>query len=311
MNSSNIIIGPGYLTFNAVSFRFGEGGIKVKFIKKMREVSAEEFGRFDSTQTDRMIEVTGKLWSGYENLATLFPATMLTPIIGSPLFGVTDKPLVINGQDGSRLTIARAMITQFTNLSLSVEKELWSADVKWTCLLASGSTPTTANAYFTDGGTANSYTAPAFAKANFKAPVIAASWGARTGLTAMAVRKGLEIAGKYDLDFEPCYVDGFGTLDAIVQGFEGSAKGNPIGPTFAQILTNMGMGTALGALESTTNTDDLVITATGIAITLYAAFIEQNDGFAWSKKNNRVGDLTWRTTVPFTTGAPTARAAIS
>jgi hypothetical protein len=310
MNSSNILIGPGYLTFNSASFRFGDGGVRVKFIKKMREVSAEEFGRFDSVQTDRMIEVTGRLWSGYENLPSLFPATMLTPVIGSPLFGVSDKPLVINGQDGSRFTAPRAMITAFTNLSLGVEKDLFSADVKWTCLLASGSTPTTAGAYYTDGGTGNSYAAPSFDKTKFKAPVLATSWGARSGFTSMAWRKGLEIAGKYDLDFEPCYVDGFGTMDAIVTGFEATAKGNPIGPTFAQVLSNMGMAGALGALESTANSDDLVITSTGIAITLYAAFIEQNEGFAWSRKNNRVGDLTWKTTVPFSAGAPTTRTAI-
>jgi len=309
MNSSNLIIGPGYLTRNAANFRFGDGGIKIKFMKKFREVSAEEFGRFDSTQTDRQIEITGKLWSGYENLGQLFPATMLTPVIGSTLFGVSDITCTVNGQDGSRFVAKRSMITQFTNLDLSTEKELWSADVKILCLLASGSTPTTANAYYTYTES-NSYTAPSFTKNNFLAPAITASWGARTGMTSMAFRKGLSVTGKYDLDFEPCYVDGFGTIDGIVNGFECGAKGNPVGPTLTQILANMGMGGALGALESAANTDDLVITASGLAISVYSAFIEQNDAFAWARKQNRVGDLTWRSTVPFAAGAPTARAAI-
>ena len=142
MNSSNIIIGPGYLTRNSANFRFGDGGIKVKFIKKFREVSAEEFGRFDSAQTDRWLEISGKLWSGFENLGELFPATMLTPAIGSKLFGATDVPATLNGQDGSRIVPKRTMFTEFTNLELSTDKELFSADVKLLCLIASGSTLT-------------------------------------------------------------------------------------------------------------------------------------------------------------------------
>ena len=311
MNSSNIIIGPGYLTRNSANFRFGDGGIKTKFIKKYREVSAEEFGRFDSTQTDRWLEISGKLWSGFENLGELFPATMLTPAIGSKLFGAIDVPATLNGQDGSRIVPKRTMFTEFTNLELAVDKELFSADVKLLCLLASGSTPTTANAYYTytEG---NSYTAPAFDKTKFLAPHVSAAWGsARTGLTSFVFRKGCSISGKYDLDPEPCYVDGYGTVDTIVNGFEGSCKGTPVGPTLLQLIAQMGMGSDLGKLESVANTDDLVLTASGLAISLYGAFIEQNDAFNWARKANRIGDLTWRTTVPFSAGAPTARAAVA
>ena len=80
--------------------------------------------------------------NGYENLSLLFPSTMLTPTIGSKLFGSSDVTLTINGQDGSRIIFKRAFITQFTNLELSTEKDLFSADVKWTCLIAGGSTLT-------------------------------------------------------------------------------------------------------------------------------------------------------------------------
>jgi hypothetical protein len=316
MNSSNIIIGPGYLSRNGANYRFNEGGLKVKFMRKWREVSAEEFGRFDSTQTDRSVEITGKLWSGYENLGELFPATMLTPVIGSTLFGIADKLATINGQDGSRLLVARTMFTEFTNLDLSVEKELWSADIKLIGLLASGSTPTDApNAatgapYFVESE-GNAYAPPAFNKSAFRAPIITAAWGTRPGFTSFVPRKGVALAGKYALDPEPCYVNGYGTLDMIVDGFEGEAKMTPIGPTLAQILANCGMGGALGALQSTANTDNLVLTASGLAITLFAAFLGDHDAVAWARKNNRIGDWTWRSTVPFAAGLPTARAAIA
>ena len=51
---------------------------------------------------------------------------------------------------------------------------------------------------------------------------------------------------------------------------------------------------------------DLTLTFGANSIVLKQAFVAEHDGFAWSRKQNRVGDLTWRTTVPFSSGAPTA-----
>ena len=312
MNSSNILIGPGYATWNAGNFRFGDGGIKAKFVKKYREVSTEEFGRFDSAQTGRLIEVTGKLWSGWENLALILPPAAFAPGIGGKLFGVANLPLVVNGQDGSRLTVLNAQITQLANLMLSVEKELFSADIKFTGLLKAGNTPEQTGSYYTYS-IGNAYTAPAFDKTKFRAPVISAAWGgtltnAGTTFAAFNFKNGVAIDWKYDLDFEPCTVDGFGAVDAIVNGFEASAKGTPIGPIEADVAAALLPAQALGVLESV-NGGDLTLTFGANSVTLKQAFVADNDGFAWARKNNRVGDLTWRTTLPFATGQPAARAA--
>lgn len=309
MNSSNIIIGPGYATWNAGNFRFGDGGLKAKFVKNLREISAEEFGRFDSVQTKRRVTVTGKLWSGWENLALVLPSVALNATIGTKLFGVSAKPLVINGQDGSRLTVVHAQITKLANLQLSVEKELWSADVEWTGLLLPGNTPDQAGSYYTYS-IGNSYTAPAFDKTAFRAPVISAAWGSITGFTSFALKSGAQIDWKFDLDFEPCNVDGYGEMDAIINGFEASCKGTPVGPTEAQVVAQLMPAQALGILEST-NAADLTLTFGANSVVLKQAFLSDHDGFAWSRKNNRIGDLTWRTTRPFTTGAPVANATVA
>ena len=314
MTSSSIIIGPGYATWNAANFRFAEGGVKVKFTKNLREISAEEFGRFDSVTTKRRITVTGKLWSGWENIPIVLPSGALTPTIGGKLFGVANLPLVICGQDGSKLTIANAQITKLANLELSVAKELWSADIEFTGLLKSGSTPDAAGAYYTYTIGA-AYAAPAFTKANFRAPVLSAAWAATlsnsgTSFAAFNFKNGAAVDWKYDLDFEPCDVDGFGEVDAIITGFEGNCKGTPIGPIEADVASALFPTTALGVLESVGG-GNLTLTFGANSIVLPAAFLAEQDGFAWSKKNNRIGDLTWRTTVPFTNGAPTARASAS
>jgi hypothetical protein len=314
MNSASVIISPGYLTFNSGNFRFAAGGFKAKFIKNFREIESEEFGRFDSVQTKRRIAVTGKLWSGWENLPLIFPSAAFTPIIGGKLFGTANLPLVANGQDGSKLTVVNTQITKVSNLMLAVEKELFSADIEFTGLLKSGFTPDQAGAYYTYS-IGNSYAAPAFSKTNFRAPVLSAAWAGTltnsgTSFAAFNFKNGAAIDWKWDLDYEPCDVDGFGEVDAIINGFEGSCKGNPIGVLEVDAAAAMAPAQALGILESV-NGGNLSITFGSNGVILNQAFIADHDGFAWARKNNRIGDMTWRTTVPFTSGAPTARASVS
>ena len=311
MNSSNLIIGPGYKTWNGGNFRFAEGGLKTKFLKNLREVSNEEFGRFDSATTDRRIVTTGKLWSGWENIPLVLPGVAFNPTIGGKLFGVAGLQGVINGQDGSRLTTMNEQITKLANLELSVEKELWSADIEFTSLLKPGFTPDQAGAYYTYT-IGNAYAAPAFDKTKFRAPVVSAGWpatlpNAGTSFAAFALRKGAMLDWKYELDFEPCYVDGYGTIDAILNNFEASCKAMPVGPLEADVASALFPPQALGVLESGLAAD-LTLTFGANSIVLKQAFLAENDGYAWARKQHRIGDLTWRTTVPFAAGAPTARA---
>ena len=286
--------------------------MKSKFMKNFREVTAEEFGRFDSVQTDRRIVTSGRLWSGYENLSLMFPSAAFSPVIGGKLFGTGNLALVNNGQDGSRFTGVNTQLTKMANMQLAVESELWSADVEFTSLLLSGGSPGTASDYYTYS-TGNSYSAPAFSKTNFRAPVLSAAWAGTlvnsgTSLAAFTFRKGAAIDWKWDLDFEPAYVDGYGTLDALIQGFEASCKGTPIGAIEVDVASAMLPAQALGLLEGSNGAGDLTLTFGANSIVLKQAFVAEHEGFAWSRKNNRIGDLTWRTTVPFSTGAPTARA---
>jgi hypothetical protein len=93
----------------------------------------------------------------------MLPGAALSPTIGSKLFGTSAKPLVINGQDGSRLTVVNAQITKLANLQLSVEKncgvQMWNSPA----CINPGSTPDQTNSYYTYS-VGNSYTAPSFTK---------------------------------------------------------------------------------------------------------------------------------------------------
>lgn len=314
MNSSNILIGPGYMSWNGGYFRFMEPGIRARFIKNLMAVSADEFGKFDRTQTKRRITISGRLWSGWENLPLLFPSAAFNPVIGGKLFGTANLPAVINGADGSRLTVVNTQITKLANLMLSVEKPLFGADVQFTGLLLSGGNPGTVGDYYTYS-TGNSYQAPAFNKANFRAPVLSAAWGGTlvnggTSFAAFNFKGGAAIDWEWGLDFEPCDVDGYGEVDAIITDFAGTCKGTPIGVIEADAASAMLPAQALGLLESLLG-GDLSLTFGSNSVILKEAIISDHAGFAWSKKNNRIGDMTWLSTVPFTDGVPGERASVS
>lgn len=315
MNSSNIIIGPGYMAWNSASFRFGKGGAKAKFKKTLRDIESSEFGRIDSVQTARMITVSARLFSAWTNLSLLFPTAAFQPTIGGRLFGTGNKALTLNGQDGSILTLVNAQITKLANLFLGVGKDVFSADVEFTGLLLSGGNPATAGDYYTYQ-IGQSYSAPAFPNTSFIAPVVSAAWNGTlansgTSFAAFQFKEGAMIDWKWQLDFEPCTVDGYGPTDAIITGFEATCKGTPIGVIEADAASALFPAQALGLSENQNGSGSLVLTFGAHTVTLDGCFVADNNGFAWDVKDNRIGDLTWRTTVPFTTGAPTARAAVS
>lgn len=315
MNSSNIIIGPGYLAWNSANFRFAKGGIKAKFVKNMRDVDTSEFGRIDSVQTKRKIVVSGRLFAAWTNLSALFPVAAFNPTIGGKLFGTANLALVINGADGSRLTVVNAQITKLANLFLGVDNELFAADVEFTGLLLSGGNPATAGDYYTYA-IGQSYAAPAFPNASFIAPVVNAAWNgalANSGASfaAFQFKNGAAIDWKWDLDFAPCDVDGYGELDAIITGFEGACKGTPIGVIEADAASALLPAQPLGLSENQNGAGDLTLTFGSHTVTLKSCFVAASDGFAWNVKDNRIGDLTWKTTVPFATGVPGARAGAS
>jgi hypothetical protein len=77
---------------------------------------------------------------------------------------------------------------------------------------------------------------------------------------------------------------------AIVQGFEASCKGLPVGPLEVDVASALHPAQALGQLLSATG-GDLTLTFGANSVVLKGAFLAENDGFAWSRKNNRLGEL--------------------
>ncbi|HEV2329248.1 MAG TPA: hypothetical protein VGY56_10710 [Verrucomicrobiae bacterium] len=312
---SSILIGPGYLTWNSGTFR-AASDIVAEFKKDLRDIESLEFGKIDSVQTARMIVVKCRLFSTWTNLSLLFPSAALSPAIGTALYGASNLALIVNGADGSKLTVVNAQVTKLANLFLGVSKDIFPADVEFTGLLLNGGSPGTSGDYYTYQ-VGQSYSAPAFPNTSFTAPVISAAWAGTlvnsgTSFAAFYFKEGATIDWEYELDFKPCTVDGFGATDAIIKNFRATCKGIPtFGPLEADTASALFPAQALGLSENQNGAGDLTLTWSGHSVVLHKAFVKASDGFKWSTTNNRLGNLTWQTTVPFSTGVAQARVTVS
>lgn len=287
--------GAGYISYNSGTFRLGAGGVRAQLVKDGREVNTSEFGALDRVATDKMVRITGNLWAAWENLSALFPSGILTPVIGSALFGTAaDIALTINGANGDRLVVHNVKLTKLPNLFLGVNNDLFSGEFEFTGLLRKTYLPSDADAYYT-WSTGETYSPPAFSKSNFKAPVITAAWGAKTGFTSFFGRQGWNIEWALSLNNDLTKIDGHGTLDYQIVDFIARARCLPVGPTVAQMNSQAYFDQALGALESG-NAADLALTASGLSVTLKNAIIANPHAIQFDRQLDRIGEVTWEST---------------
>src|SRR5262249_31780024 len=158
-----------------------------------------------------------------------------------------------------------------------------------------------ANASFTDSG---------FAMTNFKSKAWTGAWGSRTGFTTILTQDG------WTVDFEVAtaddMVDGIGVVDQFIETFWAKASCIPIGPSEAQIESNLtfqGSGSDVGA-SIDASTDDLVLSDGTSTLTLKAAALLET-GLVWGPGKKRFGATVWETTRGFSSGVPQALASVS
>ena len=313
LTRSGISRGTAKVTWNGGTF-FSREDINLRALPQWMPLQTAVHGVIDQVRKDFSVKVTLRLWGAYENLAILFPSGATTPVPGTGIFGTADLPLVILARNGDQFTIHNAQITKLADLYLGVDDEIFAADVEFTGVIADGKNPEEASAYYTVV-TGAVYADATFAKTNFKAQRYSAAWGAVGGFTAFQAEKGWRVNWSYAL--EPAYSANIGTYDMILQNFEGEARCIPIGqPTIANLeaAANAGAGGAnvLGHLLSggATAAADLVITGSGVSVTLKAAGITEH-GHTFGSKSTRLGETVWKTTVGFTTGTAAARAVLA
>jgi hypothetical protein len=310
INRASIKSGPAKVTFNSATL-FTRDDITCRHLPTWQELRSSMHGVLDKVATDFICRVPLRLWGAWENLSVLFPSAVTTPNIGSRLFGASDLTLVIHGQNQDRITYQNARITRLADLYLGIDQPIFAADLEFTCLIKNNTEPSAANAYYLEDTAA--YSDTTFAKTNFKQQPYSAVWGTRGGFTAATAEKGWHIG--WSLDLDPCYSSCIGTYDMIIRNFAGSARCIPVEATMNQISAQSfspgasgASGRAMGSLLSA-QSDDLVITGSGVSVTLKAAGLTEHS-WVWGGPL-RNGEVAWETTVGFTTGTAAARAALA
>lgn len=300
--------GAPKVTFNSATF-WTRDDVMPRIAHTLSEQRSSMFGRVTKTRGARTIEVTIPLFALWENLSVLFPSTVLNPTIGSRVYGTSDLALVLHAKNGDLLTIHNARITGLANLKLASNQPVFSAAVKFTGLLKNNAAPADAASYYTFDNV--TYTEGTFALTNFLAKSWTGAWGSRTGFTSIQTEAGWDVG--WELGMEPDVVDGLGAIDMFITNFAAKVSCIPVGPTIAQLESNLFFqnhaNAAIGAGVHD-SMDDLVLTSGTASVTLKnAALIETGLAFAPSKK--RVQETAWETMRGFTTGVPQAIATIA
>jgi hypothetical protein len=313
---SSLVRGRGYVNYNSANF-FCREKIDVRFAPTWEKVSASMFGPVDKYKKDLVLKINLKLWGAWQNLGILFPSYIMDPIPGTSIFGSSDVPLYIQGDNGDYITYTNAQITKVSDLYLGVDNEIFAADVEFTALIGNSNNPEDSGAYHTRGTNAYSDATAAFSKTNFKRVRFLASWGSIAGFsnadsgTPITPQKGVKVSWAADL--KPVTVDGLGTRDMSIgdDGVIAQAKMIPIGPTIAQLKANSQEETQMGTLGSALSAD-LTITGNGgdPVIVLKNAYLMDN-GLVFDAVDLRVGEATWETTRGFSGGAPAIVSSVS
>lgn len=298
--------GPAHVTIGGATL-FTRDDLVPRHAPEWGDVSSSMHGRTNKFKGDLVIKHSLMLFGTWENLAVLFPAALLNPVVGTSLFGTVDQAMVIHARNSDRITYPNAQITKLGDLYLGVDSELWAAAVEITALLKNNTDPETAGAYFVRDTAA--YADAAFAMTNFKKCRWSAAWTAKTGFTSFIGEKGFRVA--WQLDIKPQKVDGLGTVDMYIGpgGLIGGCKCVPIGPTMAQVDTAQALHSAHGALLSA-GAADLTLTGTSASVVLKAAAMTES-GTAFGVDPLRVGEVGWETTRSVTAGVASVVATVA
>lgn len=295
--------GPAKVTWNGITM-WTSDAISSRHSPVFNPVPTSMFGSVDQVITDRVYRIPLRLWGAWESVSTLFPTSVLNPVVGSSVFGTSDLPLVILARNGDQITYHNAQLTKLSDLYLGVDNSLFAADVEFTALIKNSTEPEAAGAYYSVA-TSQTYTENAFAKTAFTRARFVGAWGAITGFTAIVPQKGFNVS--WDISLEPVPVDGYGTVDMTIRDFLGIVRCIPIGPTLAQIETNAkDQGVVLGSLL-TTSSADLTLASSAVSIVLKNAGMKEH-GFEFGVEPLRVGEMMWCSGRSFSAGAPSAHA---
>jgi hypothetical protein len=208
---------------------------------------------------------------------------------------VVVQPLVIHGNDGTRVTLHNAAVSQMPAITFSSQATLWGP-VQFEAFSKNGVAWTTANAYYTLDSAA--FADEGFDPSDILTQPYTLTWGAAPW-SGLSTKAGITVANT--LTLEPIEDDASGVLTRRIAAVGFTATAQPMGPSLADLLTKLGIQGAGATRGRSLSGDNLNIEGTGVYARLYAAALTGGPA-VWSSRLDRLGDLTWQATRTFTEG---------
>ena len=281
MERKNILTGPGALSYGGVVIH-DASGITVNIDSATQDLPSSVSGKMDTIKTDQRGVVTltpaGVVTQGI--LDALYPHQ--APAIGSRLHGDTDKPLVVNGTDGMRVTLSNAALTGVPDLLLSTVRTAFG-QAQFTALIADNKKPDAAGAFYTVASEpyAKGYPDPL----GITGTAYRATFGA---ITLPDTTEGWTV--NVELALQDLGTDDIGTVDMLLTDVTVRASCTPLGKSISEILAALPVPKPRGATIRTNN--DLVIAGEGggLKVTLCNAALVTGP-LQWGSTTLRFGQL--------------------
>ena len=299
INRTTIISGPCLIIYAASTF-LSKGDVVLKPVFDKFDIETAAFGKVDTRVKNKKYTVSfepdGRMTSAL--IAVLWPYG--ASATGLSIFGSTDRPLVIHGRDGVKVTLFNAAITKMPSIRMGVGVTM-AGSVEFTCLLANSTAVTNSAAYLTVS--TNTYPGETgwLASDILTGPALC-TWGSAPWSAFQVDAPGWEITPS--LKLSNVDADGLGTVDMLLQGLEVSAKATPVGPGIADIVAAMTGAAELGSSIAAVGTE-LIVTAGAtpklITVTVYNAALVDSD-LSWGAAKKRVGSCLWQATRTVTSG---------
>jgi hypothetical protein len=298
---ATIIQGPCLITYASSTF-WSKGDVVLKPIFEKFDIETSSWGKVDTRIKNKRYEIAfepdGRVTAAL--IAILWPYG--DSAVGTSIFQAADRPLVIHGRDGTKITLHNAALTEMPAIRMGVGVT-FAGPCKFTALLALSTAVTAAAAYYTVATAAYPAETGWLASDILTQPTLC-TWGSAPWAAFEVDAPGWEIQPTMRLN--PIGTDGLGTVDMTLSGLEVTARAIPVGPTMAEILTAMKAAGELGSSVSSAGTELVLTSGTTpklITVTVYNAGLV-DASLVWGTAKKRVAQCTWNATRTVTTGDP-------
>ena len=304
-NEANHIAGPAIVTFDSTVW-YSEDDIAVDIVQAEWEPSVSRFGnlgpRIKSLPVAKVtFKPSGQITTAL--VAKAFPYTNAN--VGTSIFGAADKTLVINTLAGQKYTFQKAGLMQTPGIYLGVDKTAFDGSIGFMCIGKTNTDPAVADTFLDIA--AEAFADVSFDESKVITPGFAAAYGVTSGLTAMDSLDGFKI--ECPIKISELSVNRFGVIGAYLTGIgPATCRFTPAGMTEAVWLTLVNLdGTAvrLPGTASGAGTTDLVITGTGLVVTIPKCGCVASK-LAYGTAKERLGEVTFHGRTVFTLGVPAA-----